>query len=87
LDEARTGIEGHLESWQIVTRFLRIAAQEKFVGNGALTGLHHPRHDSGNAAGAPALQAAMLPTDRRQRTGASVVISAKVNKLGSSIDG
>jgi hypothetical protein len=29
----------------------------------------------------------MLPTDRRQRTGASVVISAKVNKLGSSIDG
>jgi len=56
------------------------------VGNGAPTGLHHPRHDSGNAAGAPALQATM-PTDRRQRTGASVVISAKVNKLGSSIDG
>jgi hypothetical protein len=27
----------------------------------------------------------MLPTDRRQRTGASVVISAKVNKLGSTL--
>jgi len=34
----------------------------------------------------PPLQAVMLPTNRRPRTGESVVISAKVNKLGSSIE-